>query len=136
MRILMVLMLSLFLVFGCSREANKNNRTTNQGEIEQVNNDNGTATQGKIVDGKIQGYIVFLKDSDITILISDKNFNIIDMNLSLKELQVKYNDLMLLILDEVPLDIKSGEKVKIGFSKILESYPPKVEVTEIVRMDN
>lgn len=105
-------------------------------EEEQVDKDNGKVNQGNIEKGQIQGYIVFHKESDITILIRDENFNIQDMNLPLKELQVNYNDIMLLIVDESPKNIKSGQKVKLGFCKILESDPPKVVVTKIVKIDD
>ncbi|WP_238579199.1 DUF3221 domain-containing protein [Neobacillus niacini] len=83
----------------------------------------------------LQGYIVFLKETDITILIRDENFNIQDIDLPLKELQDRYNDIMILIVDKIPKDIISGGKVKLGVSKILESDPPKVFVTKIVRID-
>lgn len=105
-------------------------------EEAQVDKDNEIVNQGNIETGQIQGYIVFLKDSDGTILIRDENFNIQDMNLPLKELQGNYNDIMLLIVDEIPKNIKSGQKVKLGFCKILESDPSKVVVTKIVKIDD
>lgn len=105
-------------------------------EEKLVDKDNGTASQGKMKKEQIQGYIVFLKESDRAILIRDENFNIQDINLPLKELQVKYNDIMLLNVDEITKDINSGEKAKLGVSKILESDPPKVVVTKIVRIDD
>lgn len=102
----------------------------------QVDNDNGIVNQCKIEIEPLQGYIVFLKETDRTILIRDENFNIQDINLPLKELQDRYNDIMILIVDEIPKDIISGGKVKLGVSKILESNPPKVFVTKIVRIDD
>lgn len=103
-------------------------------DAKQAEKDNEIANQGKIKKEQIQGYIVFLKPSDKDILIRDENFNIQDMNLPLKDLQVKYNDIMLLIVDEIPKNIKSGEKVKLEVSKILESSPPKVFVTKIIKI--
>ena len=85
----------------------------------------------------IQGFIIFVKDSERYVLIRDEDFHQEDSNLSLKEIQGKYRDIMFLNLEcPVPNNLKSGQKVAIGVSKILESYPPRVFVNEIIIVEN
>ncbi|CEG26224.1 YobA family protein [Bacillus sp. B-jedd] len=80
----------------------------------------------------IQGYILFVKDSERYILIRDKYFDTEDINLPLKEIQRKYKDIMFLTIEaNKPKNLKSGQKVIIGVNKILESYPPIAIVTKI-----
>ncbi|PLR75672.1 hypothetical protein CU633_19780 [Bacillus sp. V3-13] len=101
-----------------------------------VENENDLANEQHTEGSQIQGYIVFIRDSERTILVRDENFNIQDINLPLKELQKKYEDIMLLVVEERPNHIKSGQKVEVGWSKILESDPPQVVVTRIEKIEN
>ncbi|WP_404292518.1 hypothetical protein LG276_18990 [Cytobacillus kochii] len=69
------------------------------------------------------------------ILTEDGNFHAKDIHLDMDELQAKYQIVLLHMESPLLLEgIVSGDQVAIGYSRMLESYPPKALVTCIEKL--
>ncbi|MBB6284080.1 DUF3221 domain-containing protein [Geobacillus subterraneus] len=82
----------------------------------------------------LEGFII-MKDGEVY-LVEDPDFIQDDANkLSIQELRRKYHMSKLWIKGVGTLrGIKNGQKVKVWYSEILESYPGKIKVTKIESM--
>ncbi|WP_159462116.1 DUF3221 domain-containing protein [Halobacillus sp. Marseille-P3879] len=79
-----------------------------------------------------EGYILVNSDT----LVADSDFEVEHINLEIKGLQKKYESIVLLRYEDPSMlqGIKSGDKVKLQYSLILESNPPKATVSKIKKL--
>ncbi|WP_431802333.1 DUF3221 domain-containing protein [Halobacillus andaensis] len=79
-----------------------------------------------------EGYILLNSDT----LVADSDFEVEDINLERKRLQQKYESIILLRYEDPSMlqGIKSGDKVKLHYSLILESNPPKATVSKVEKL--